>query len=49
MANPAIVCSHTMNGVSKVHSEMLKAKLFKDFSELWPLKFQCNTNGVTLV
>ncbi|ONI23624.1 hypothetical protein PRUPE_2G199200 [Prunus persica] len=49
MANPAIVCSHTVKGVSKVHSELLKAKLFKDFYELWPLKFQCKTNGVTQV
>ncbi|VVA10885.1 PREDICTED: glycogen/starch/alpha-glucan [Prunus dulcis] len=36
MANLAIVCSHTANGVSKVHSELLKAKLFKDLYELWP-------------
>ncbi|PQM43188.1 glycogen phosphorylase 1-like isoform X2 [Prunus yedoensis var. nudiflora] len=47
MANLAIVCSHTVNGVSKVHSELLKAKLFKDFYEQWPLKFQCKTDGVT--
>ncbi|CAN6689753.1 unnamed protein product [Malus baccata var. baccata] len=47
MANLAIVCSHTVNGVSNVHSELLKTKLFKDFYELWPEKFQCKTNGVT--
>ncbi|KAL6290603.1 hypothetical protein ACE6H2_008113 [Prunus campanulata] len=49
MANPAIVCSHNVNGVSKVHLELLIEKLFKDFYELWPPKFQCKTNGVTQV
>lgn len=29
MANLAIVCSHTVNGVSNVHSELLKTKLFR--------------------
>lgn len=46
-ANLSIVCSHTVNGVSKVHFECLKTKLFKDFYELWPRKFQYKTNGVT--
>ncbi|WCJ27091.1 Glycogen phosphorylase [Euphorbia peplus] len=46
MANLSIVCSHTVNGVSKVHSELLKTKVFKDFYELWPEKFQYKTNGV---
>ncbi|VVA16426.1 PREDICTED: glycogen/starch/alpha-glucan phosphorylase [Prunus dulcis] len=40
---------YTVNGVSKVHSELLNAKLFKDCYELWPQKFQCRTNGVTQV
>ncbi|XP_047310788.1 glycogen phosphorylase 1-like [Impatiens glandulifera] len=47
MANLAIVCSHTVNGVSRMHSEILKSKVFKDFYELWPHKFQYKTNGVT--
>lgn len=47
MANLAIVCSHTVNGVSRIHSEMLKTKLFKDFYEIWPHKFHYKTNGVT--
>ncbi|PON60630.1 Glycogen/starch/alpha-glucan phosphorylase [Trema orientale] len=46
-ANLSIVCSHTVNGVSRVHFELLKTKLFKDFYELWPEKFQYKTNGVT--
>ncbi|KAF3451432.1 hypothetical protein FNV43_RR07527 [Rhamnella rubrinervis] len=46
-ANLSIVCSHTVNGVSRVHLELLKANVFKDFYELWPEKFQFKTNGVT--
>ncbi|XP_057948578.1 uncharacterized protein LOC131144155 [Malania oleifera] len=47
MANLSILCSHTVNGVSRVHSELLKARVFKDFYELWPQKFQYKTNGAT--
>ncbi|KAJ4830575.1 hypothetical protein Tsubulata_017031 [Turnera subulata] len=47
MANLAIVCSHTVDGVSKSHSELLKTRVFKDFCELWPQKFHYKTNGVT--
>ncbi|XP_021902336.1 LOW QUALITY PROTEIN: glycogen phosphorylase 1-like [Carica papaya] len=47
MANLSVVCSHTVNGVSRMHSELLKTRVFKDFYELWPQKFQYKTNGVT--
>ncbi|KAK8692614.1 hypothetical protein V6N13_076070 [Hibiscus sabdariffa] len=47
MAHLSIICSHTVNGVSRLHSELLKTKLFKDFYELWPNKFHYKTNGVT--
>ncbi|KAL7592257.1 hypothetical protein Lser_V15G32303 [Lactuca serriola] len=47
MANLSIVCSHTVNGVSRAHSELLKTRVFMDFYELWPEKFQYKTNGVT--
>ncbi|EEF50818.1 glycogen phosphorylase, putative [Ricinus communis] len=47
MANLSIVCSHSVNGVSKVHAELLKTRVFKDFYELWPQKFDYKTNGVT--
>ncbi|KAK7246456.1 hypothetical protein RIF29_41324 [Crotalaria pallida] len=47
MANLSIVCSHTVNGVSKLHLDTLKIRTFKDFYELWPEKFQYKTNGVT--
>ncbi|KAJ0927645.1 putative glycogen phosphorylase [Helianthus annuus] len=47
VANLSIVCSHTVNGVSRAHYELLKTRVFKDFYELWPEKFQYKTNGVT--
>ncbi|HKP55860.1 MAG TPA: glycogen/starch/alpha-glucan phosphorylase [Polyangiales bacterium] len=47
MANLACVGSHTINGVARLHSELLKLTVLRDFAELWPNKF-CNvTNGVT--
>ncbi|KAI7756857.1 hypothetical protein M8C21_025042 [Ambrosia artemisiifolia] len=49
VANLSIVCSHTVNGVSRAHYELLKTRVFKDFYELWPEKFQYKTNGVTQV
>ena len=42
-----MVGTHTVNGVAKMHSELLKTGLFKDFYELWPDKFQNKTNGIT--
>jgi starch phosphorylase len=47
MANLACVGSHTINGVARLHSDLLKETVLRDFAELWPQKF-CNvTNGVT--
>jgi starch phosphorylase len=47
MANLATVGSHRVNGVARLHSELLKETVMRDFAELWPEKF-CNiTNGVT--
>ena len=47
MANLATVGSHCVNGVARLHSELLKQTVMRDFAELWPEKF-CNiTNGVT--
>ena len=48
MANLSILGSHRVNGVARVHSEILKAALFKDFYEVDPKKFTNVTNGVTV-
>jgi glycogen phosphorylase len=47
MAHLAIFGSKKVNGVAKLHSEILKNSLFKDFSELFPEKFVNVTNGIT--
>ena len=47
MSNLAIVCSHTVNGVAAIHSDLLKKTIFKDFYELDSKKIQNKTNGVT--
>jgi starch phosphorylase len=47
MAFLAIVCSHTVNGVAALHSDLLKKTIFKDFDEMFPGKLQNKTNGVT--
>ncbi|MDH7502113.1 MAG: glycogen/starch/alpha-glucan phosphorylase [Verrucomicrobiota bacterium] len=47
MAHVATVGSHHVNGVARLHSDLLKQTVLRDFAELWPEKF-CNvTNGVT--
>ena len=38
MAFLSIVCSHSVNGVAALHSELLKKTLFKDFDEMFPGK-----------
>lgn len=47
MAFLSIVCSHTVNGVAALHSELLKTTIFKEFHEYYPGKIQNKTNGVT--
>ena len=47
MAHLAIVGSHQVNGVSKLHTELLKSSLVPDFAELWPERFSNKTNGVS--
>ncbi|MDR1193617.1 MAG: glycogen/starch/alpha-glucan phosphorylase [Peptococcaceae bacterium] len=47
MAYLAIVGSHAINGVARIHSEILIHELFKDFYEVYPERFNNKTNGVT--
>jgi starch phosphorylase len=47
MANMAIIGSHSVNGVSALHTELVKRTLVPDFYELWPERFNNKTNGVT--
>ncbi|XP_029304200.1 glycogen phosphorylase, muscle form [Cottoperca gobio] len=47
MAHLCIVGSHAVNGVARIHSDILKATVFKDFYEMEPNKFQNKTNGIT--
>ena len=47
MAALAVVGSTRVNGVSELHSRLLREQLFKDFYELEPEKFINETNGVT--
>jgi glycogen phosphorylase len=47
MANLAIIGSHSVNGVAALHTEILKAGVFRDFYEMWPHKFNNKTNGIT--
>ncbi len=47
MAHLSILASHSVNGVSELHSELLQRTLFKDFFAMYPEKFNSKTNGVT--
>ena len=46
MANLAVVASHSVNGVSQLHSNILKETVFKDFYQVMPQKFKNVTNGI---
>lgn len=47
MANLCIVASRSVNGVAKLHTEILKSIEMKDWNDLYPGKFQNVTNGIT--
>jgi starch phosphorylase len=47
MAHLAVVGSHSVNGVAKLHTDLVKSQLLRDFFELYPQRFNNKTNGVT--
>jgi starch phosphorylase len=47
MAHLAIVGSHSVNGVAKIHTEILKQREMRLFYEFYPEKFNNKTNGIT--
>ena len=47
MANLAIVAGFSVNGVARLHTEILKNQELKDFYEMFPEKFNNKTNGIT--
>ena len=47
MAHLAIAGSFSVNGVARLHTEILKNKVLKDFYEMEPQKFNNKTNGIT--
>lgn len=46
MANLSVICSHSVNGVAKIHTDILKASTLKDFAALKPAIFNNKTNGI---
>lgn len=47
MANMAIIAGFSVNGVARLHTEILKKRELKDFYEMMPQKFNNKTNGIT--
>ena len=46
MANLSVIGSHSINGVSKLHSNILTETIFKDFYKMYPDRFDNVTNGI---
>ncbi|NBW26243.1 MAG: glycogen phosphorylase, partial [Betaproteobacteria bacterium] len=47
MAYLAVVASHSVNGVSALHSALMQQSIFAEFAQLWPARFNNKTNGIT--
>ncbi len=43
----AVIASHKVNGVAKIHSDLMTTSIFADFAQLFPNRFTNVTNGVT--
>ena len=48
MAHLAVVASHTVNGVARLHSELMKQTIFADFAVYFPDRFTNVTNGIAV-
>ena len=46
MANLSVIGSHSVNGVSALHSDIIKNSIFKDFNDAYPDRFTNVTNGI---
>lgn len=47
MVNLAVIGSHSVNGVSPIHSGLLRTQLLPEFQAFWPEKFNNKTNGIS--
>ncbi len=47
MANLSVICSHSVNGVAKIHSDILKTSTLKAFAAMRPEMFNNKTNGIS--
>lgn len=47
MANLSVICSHSVNGVAKIHFDIIKNIVLKDFYAITPEKFNNKTNGIS--
>jgi len=47
MAHLAIIGSHSVNGVARLHAQLLKTRIFRDFHDFFPDRFNSKTNGIT--
>jgi glycogen phosphorylase len=47
MAHLAIIGSHAVNGVSRLHSDLLRSRIFRDFDGFFPCRFCTTTNGIS--
>ncbi|MBL7006389.1 MAG: glycogen/starch/alpha-glucan phosphorylase [Spirochaetia bacterium] len=47
MANLSIIGSHSTNGVARLHTELLQSRMFPEFAQIFPKRFNNKTNGIT--